>query len=522
MTAIAEPAAVERTRWLASAAQWRYGVCAGCGRDRDDDDRPLMVARPERGRSFKCFPCTYPTKRRRTVTTTKTAAAAAPVQRLRLTELQASPDNRDVGDVSELAQSIKSQGLLQPILAVQENGHYLIIAGARRAAAAKKAGLEEVDVIVREFTDVERLLAMAIENLQREDLTALQEAELYRRLTADSGLSQRDLAAKVGKSQGHISKRLALLELPAEVAAQVDSGGITLADAVELARLADHPDRLAAAASDRRGWLSTGDKVDEQLAEIELEKKLVAREEKLESSAVATVRVKSVYQLPKGVHRLQGAGSDWQALLVAPATHASEPCHAIALATRNGEILEYPVCIDRSNHPKVKTRQEKDRAARGSSSSRNDRDEAAANQAATARVAFIGELLGRKGFPKAELTRILVEGYIERAIEIGEENVTLAAVALGLTPLDDDGTIGADVDVLALLQAHFAIGEPERLRLAAALVLTESECFDVSRGFGWSDKGVAYVRYLEQHGYQPTDYERTRLPKPDKKAAAAA
>ena len=163
-----------------------------------------------------------------------------------LERLVAASDNprRDVGDVSDLAASIRSVGLLEPLIVCQQGPSepYLVVAGHRRLAAAALAGLSVVPVIVRRLTDAERTEIMVIENLQREGLAPLEEALAYRRLI-DLGYSQRKLAERVGSSQATVSKRLALLNLPEAARAALDSGRITLEDAQALTKLNNLPER---------------------------------------------------------------------------------------------------------------------------------------------------------------------------------------------------------------------------------------------------------------------------------------
>lgn len=146
---------------------------------------------------------------------------------LPLRSLIAAGDNprRDLGDLSELAISIKSTGLLEPIVATPgEAGRYVIVAGHRRHAAAELAAVDTVPVYVRVMDDQERVAAMLVENLQRSDLAPLEEAGAFKRLVDEFGMPQRQLAEKVGRSQGHISKRLGLLDLPAAAQKALDSG----------------------------------------------------------------------------------------------------------------------------------------------------------------------------------------------------------------------------------------------------------------------------------------------------------
>ncbi|OAQ21609.1 ParB/RepB/Spo0J family partition protein [Thermosulfurimonas dismutans] len=120
--------------------------------------------------------------------------------------------------LAELAASIKSRGLLQPLL-VREiaPGTYELVAGERRLRAAKMAGLSEVPVLIKHFSDEEALSVALIENLQREDLNPLEEAEGYRRLIDEFGLSQEEIARRVGKDRSTVANALRLLKLPEKV-----------------------------------------------------------------------------------------------------------------------------------------------------------------------------------------------------------------------------------------------------------------------------------------------------------------
>jgi ParB family chromosome partitioning protein len=126
-----------------------------------------------------------------------------------------------------LADSIRRHGLLQPLVVRHIAGRYELIAGERRLRAATRAGLERVPVIVREARAEDRLELALIENVQRENLTPLEEAEAYRQLLDQHGLTQDELAERVGKSRPAITNTLRLLGLPDAVKAQLESGELT-------------------------------------------------------------------------------------------------------------------------------------------------------------------------------------------------------------------------------------------------------------------------------------------------------
>ena len=133
-------------------------------------------------------------------------------------------------DLEELAASIRSQGVLQPILVRPHPGRdatYQIIAGERRWRAAQLAGLSTVPCFVRSMPDAEASAAALVENLQRQDLNPIEEAEGFRRLIDEFGLTQEELGTAIGKSRSHVANLLRLLNLPAEVIAHVRAGVLT-------------------------------------------------------------------------------------------------------------------------------------------------------------------------------------------------------------------------------------------------------------------------------------------------------
>ncbi|MBE7210903.1 MAG: ParB/RepB/Spo0J family partition protein [Gluconacetobacter diazotrophicus] len=149
--------------------------------------------------------------------------------------------------LQELADSIRARGLLQPILARPHPGRpgrYQIIAGERRWRAAAMAGLPEIPVHLRTLADPEAMAASLVENLQRRDLNAIEEAEGLRRLSTEFRMTQEQLAGAVGKSRSHVANILRLLLLPDAVRRDVSAGALSAGHA---RALLSHPDPTAAA-----------------------------------------------------------------------------------------------------------------------------------------------------------------------------------------------------------------------------------------------------------------------------------
>ena len=153
----------------------------------------------------------------------------------------------DPASMAELVDSIRARGILQPLLVrphPANRDHFQIIAGERRWRAAQQAGLHAVPALVRPLTDGEAMAASLVENLQRQDLNAIEEAQGYHRLTEEFGLTQERLAEAVGKSRSHVANTLRLRQLPPTVQEEVRKGTLTAGHARALLA---HPEPAKAA-----------------------------------------------------------------------------------------------------------------------------------------------------------------------------------------------------------------------------------------------------------------------------------
>jgi ParB family transcriptional regulator, chromosome partitioning protein len=154
----------------------------------------------------------------------------------------------DETTLGELAASIRVQGILQPLLVRPDgNGDYELVAGERRLRAARLAGLHEVPVVVREMSDRESLEIALIENIQRDDLSPLEEAEAYHRLIDDFGHTQEQVATRVGKSRPAVANALRLLRLPEQIKEEIARGRLTAGHARVLVSLESADAQLRAA-----------------------------------------------------------------------------------------------------------------------------------------------------------------------------------------------------------------------------------------------------------------------------------
>ena len=172
--------------------------------------------------------------------------------RLKLTEIVPNREqprkNFDDEKLTELAQSIARHGVLQPLLVrPMPDGSYRLVAGERRWRAARIAGISEVPVVIKEMSDEEAAVFALVENLQRADLDPVEEAQGFRRLMEDFGLTQEQVSERVGKSRPAVSNAMRLLKLPEPVLESLSSGEISAGHARALAALDDDKTVIEAA-----------------------------------------------------------------------------------------------------------------------------------------------------------------------------------------------------------------------------------------------------------------------------------
>jgi ParB family chromosome partitioning protein len=165
-------------------------------------------------------------------------AAGERVQSVALTQVVPSPlqprTTFAAEHLAELVASIRENGIIQPLIVRRVNGLLELIAGERRWRAAGQAGLKEVPVIVRDATDLEVLEFALVENLQREDLNPIEEAQAYKRLAEEFKLRQEEIATKVGKSRAAVANTMRLLELDGELQTHLVQGRLTVGHAKAL------------------------------------------------------------------------------------------------------------------------------------------------------------------------------------------------------------------------------------------------------------------------------------------------
>ena len=189
---------------------------------------------------------------------------AIPDQTVALDRISPNPRQPRVefeeGPLEELAASIRVQGVIQPLLVRRlSTGDFELVAGERRLRAAERAGLSHVPVYVRELSDGESLELALVENLQRDDLSPLEEATAYQRLMNEFGLTQEEVAERVGKSRPTIANALRLLKLPEAIKRDLSRGKLTAGHARVLLSLEDEDSQMRAAKQIQARQLSVRD-----------------------------------------------------------------------------------------------------------------------------------------------------------------------------------------------------------------------------------------------------------------------
>jgi len=168
---------------------------------------------------------------------------------VRLDELRSNPyQPRKVFDeeaLKELADSIKEHGVFQPIIVKKSIKGYEIIAGERRVKASRLAGLTEIPAIIRDFNDQEMMEIALLENLQRENLNAIEEATAYKKLQETLVVTQEELAKRLGKSRSHITNMIGILSLPQNIQDEISKNNVSMGHARVLSKLSDESQQQA-------------------------------------------------------------------------------------------------------------------------------------------------------------------------------------------------------------------------------------------------------------------------------------
>ncbi|MHB8573570.1 MAG: ParB/RepB/Spo0J family partition protein [Candidatus Dormibacteria bacterium] len=386
---------------------------------------------------------------------------------------------RDVGDVEELAASLRSVGLLQPLVVTPWDfgDGYVVVCGHRRLAAARVAELTELPVIIREMTNAERLEAMLVENAQRTDLTPIEEAQAYQQLLGLE-FTQETLATRIGRSQSHVSKRLALLKLPNRIQEAVYSGGISVADALLLTQITDMPDVLDEAFDNREHWGGIPRYVKDAVEERTRREKVAKAEAEAEAKGLKVVKMPNFGAKEKRIGKAYGDLTH-----ITAKAHSKEKCHAVAIG-HNGDLVA--ICTKPGNHPKPKDDAGANQGVQRLSHEERRAQREAEAAAKEARGVFLVEQVPR--LKEDQLVRIAATSIIA-AIGRDFGDSRSACRLLGIDPVGTGWSAGD-----AALTAEADKSGLYLWRVACALGLTELEQSTVEYQYE-GDPGPAAVLY---------------------------
>lgn len=215
----------------------------------------------------------------------------------------------DEEGLAELADSIRQHGVIQPLIVQNKGSYYEIVAGERRWRAAREAGLKEIPVIIRDYTDQERMEVSLIENIQREDLNPIEEAKAYKRLLEEFHLKQDDVAKRVSKSRTAVTNSMRLLKLCEEVQQMVIDGKLTNGHARCLITIDDTELQISVALQIAEKKLSVreAEKLVKKLQNQQKKTKQKTEQEKDEALAVIyeqiTDQMKQIFGTKVSIHQ---------------------------------------------------------------------------------------------------------------------------------------------------------------------------------------------------------------------------
>lgn len=218
------------------------------------------------------------------------------VQEIEIKDIRPNPyqprKNFEADAIEELKDSILQYGVLQPIIVRKAIKGFEIVVGERRFRASKEGGLKTIPAVVRELTDEQMMELALLENLQREDLSPMEEAEAYERLIHELKIKQDELAKRLGKSRPHIANMMRLLSLPEKVRAMINSKELTMGHGRALLALKEEDEMLLVADKIRKEHLNVRqvEKLITQLNEKKKKKKKTTKKDVFISSKEAELR----------------------------------------------------------------------------------------------------------------------------------------------------------------------------------------------------------------------------------------
>jgi hypothetical protein len=340
---------------------------------------------------------------------------------------------------------------------------------------------------VRSLSEQEKLELALVDNLQRSDLNPSETALAMARLV-ELGVSQKELAKRIGRSTAYVRERLKLLELPVAARRMVDDDTLTIEQGLSLSGLLDHPEALEAVltqiADGNRNveWM-----VSSALRQLESDARVAEGRAKAEAKGLRVVDHEGYH--PSGYIELGTYGG----LDLDPKAHAKEPCHAVVIAPRDGKAT--PVCTDKKRHTRKGASPVKTAAKTGVDAERAEK--AARKETTEHRKDFVASVLAGR-VTKADVLRLVLPNYLDDANSNEQAAVAklLGVEAAEANRYDRWGDA---------LREYAAVSETSLLRACLAFSLVQGE--DAVAG-GWAhERAERHRAFLAAKGYEPTPYE---------------
>lgn len=437
---------------------------------------------------------------------TDTAAPVGTLEQVAIGDITTGDNVRsELGDLDELAASIRAVGILEPVVVTRNGKGYELVLGHRRLKAAKLAGLKSVPAIVRDVVPEARTELQLIENLHRADLPPLDEARGYQRLVDDFGYSQRAIADAVGRAQSHISKRLALVQLSPPAQKALETGKVDIQEAVELTKLNDQPERQAAvvkAAGSPYG--NVRNSVDQQLEELKHQRRFEELVVKVKAGKVPYLEAAEDVRRPHGkppagAQEIQG----WRGLemdAAARRAHAKLDCHAATVLIDHDGVRIAQICTKPATHRK--------KPKKSPTEVKQDRERKALAAAGKTRRAFV-----KRALEKAPTRQEALPLIIDELIRASHQSVLkVACELLGVEPVRTKSKYGSDfINYAGPLRELAASTERAGLRVGLGIFAAAA---DESASSWWGSGGIPrYFKWLRSRRYRPTEVERAKLAK---------
>lgn len=406
-----------------------------------------------------------------------------------LERIQVAPNiRRDLPDIEGLADSIRRHGVLTAITVTRrDDGDLDLVAGQRRVAAARLAGLEAIPAVVQECAgDAERVRRQLAENLDREGLRDLDQAEAVQRLL-DLGATAEEVAQTVHSTPDTVRAWADLLRLPKKVRRLIDTGRMTAAEAHHLVALLDDP----AAMRDALDRIASGYPVERAVATVqqarELERRLATAREKLEAEGCTIIDAPH-WDFPP-TSRTQRLGRGYRDVHIPVRKHAKLPCHAAYITRHRGDIVY--VCTNRSAHAGEDGSGVEDQRAKRAA---RRAEKSALRSAHTLRLAALQDAIRNHRIGAEDATAHILRLSIDDA---EPRDLELAAAMLDVA-IPSTHQLGAE---RAVLLAHAAAGPDALLDVALAVVMARAERALRAERFDWRRTLVAeHARLIRATG----------------------